>query len=287
VTKYGILLRSEGIGQADVLGGAVSMALKFSGQADDRDFELTDHLGNPFAGQINEVIFPILKCIDEEGWEFIGTGFFIAGNGLFATAKHVLLEAYDYENNKLEHLLLVQWLPNGKYLMRQVLMAAVHPAIDVGVGILYPVKHFITDERLTAAQLCLTAEQPRQGEPIFTYAYPKTIVQNIQRSSVYFYPGYYSGRLEEYYENGRDRILLPYPCYRTSITMHGGASGGPVIDSYGRVFGINSKSYETEDGNPKRVFKNFVTCEGRGVRWTYETPQTVSNRPHRPRMDVD
>jgi hypothetical protein len=208
--------------------------------------------------EINEGVFPILKCIDEQAWEFIGTGFFIAANGLFATAKHVLLEAYDYENNKLGHLFLVHWLPNGKFLMRQVRMAAVHPVIDVGVGILYPLKHFITDERLTTAQLCLTAEQPRQNEPIFTYAYPKTIVQNTQISSVYLYPGYYIGRLEEYYENGRDQ-LLPYPCYRTSITIHGGASGGPVIDSYGRVFAINSKSFNTEDGNPNISFVSRIT----------------------------
>jgi hypothetical protein len=71
------------------------MALKFIGQADDHDFQVTDHLGNASASHIREVVFPVLKCPDAQNWQFIGTGFYIAVNGLFATAKHVLLEAYD------------------------------------------------------------------------------------------------------------------------------------------------------------------------------------------------
>jgi hypothetical protein len=41
--------------------------------------------------------------------------------------------------------------------------------------------------------------------------------------------------------------------------MHSGASGGPVFDSSGRVFGINSKSIETEDGNPNISFVSRIT----------------------------
>jgi Trypsin-like peptidase domain len=138
-------------------------------------------------------------------------------------------------------------------------MAAVHPTIDVGIGIPYLLKHFISDEPLSAAQLTLTAERPRQGEKIFTFAYAKTTVQNSPTPSIFLNPRYYSGRVEEYYADGRDKILLPYPCYRTSFSMHGGASGGPVFDSSGRVFGINSKSYETEDGNPNISFVSRIT----------------------------
>ena len=40
----------------------------------------------------------------------------------------------------------------------------------------------------------------------------------------------------------RNEIEPPY--YQTSMHLHGGASGGPVFNGGGRVFGIASSSYE-------------------------------------------
>jgi hypothetical protein len=37
---------------------------------------------------------------------------------------------------------------------------------------------------------------------------------------------------------------------------------------------------------PQRVFKNFVTREGFGVRSGYGTPKTLPNRPDRLRMGI-
>jgi Trypsin-like peptidase domain len=229
----------------------------FKGQADDSHFEVTHSHGDPV--HIREVIFPILKCPDGKIWEFIGTGFFIAANGLFATARHVIFDAYDAENNRLGPIYIIQWLPTDKFVMRHLQVGTAHPYTDVGIGLPWPVYHPETGEELTTRRLALTAEQPTEGEIIFTYAYPKTSVSMDPEPSIFFNPRYYAGRLEEYYANGRDRVLLPYPCYRTSITMYGGASGGPVFDAKGRVFGLNSKSYETEDGNPNISFVSRIT----------------------------
>jgi hypothetical protein len=217
------------------------MELIFDGQAEERHFEVTDNSGNLV--HIREVVFPILKIVNETTWDFIGTGFFIAENGLFATAKHVLLDALDKESNKLHRLFIIHWLPDSAYIIRNVQYIVLHSSIDVGVGSVWPRIHAQTGEPLLAKQLILTAEQPVIGESISTFAYPKTIVHHDPQPKIFFNPRYYTGRLEEYYSNGPDRVKLPFPCYRTSIWLHGGASGGPVTDSHGRVFAINSASF--------------------------------------------
>lgn len=38
--------------------------------------------------------------------------------------------------------------------------------------------------------------------------------------------------------------MLPFPCYRGSIRILGGASGGPAMDEKGRVFGVNCTGFE-------------------------------------------
>jgi hypothetical protein len=217
------------------------MALMFDGQVDDRHFEITDTSGNPV--DVREVVCPILKLMNETTWDFIGTGFFIAENGIFATARHVLLDALDKESNQPHSLFIIQWLPDGKHILRDVQYIVLHSTMDVAVGSVWPRIHAQTGEPLRTKQLIMTADQPSIGEVIFTYAYPRTIVHHDPQPRIFLYPGYYPGKLEEYYPYGPDRVKLPFPCFRTSIWLHGGASGGPVVDSRGRVFAINSASF--------------------------------------------
>ena len=56
--------------------------------------------------------------------------------------------------------------------------------------------------------------------------------------NVLFNPDFYEGLLEEYIPNGV--VLLRGPCYRTSMVIHSGASGGPVANPSRPVFAINS-----------------------------------------------
>jgi hypothetical protein len=39
-------------------------------------------------------------------------------------------------------------------------------------------------------------------------------------------------------------VFLPGPCYQTTMTVIGGASGGPVFNKYGKVIGVNSTGYD-------------------------------------------
>jgi hypothetical protein len=96
--------------------------------------------------------------------------------------------------------------------------------------------------------LTLDMGVPAIGTRVVTYAYPKhsnIIGKDFQK--IHFKPTWYDGYLQEYFPDGRDKTMLPGPCYRTSIHMHGGASGGPVFSPNGLVFGINSTGFSDTD----------------------------------------
>jgi hypothetical protein len=89
---------------------------------------------------------------------------------------------------------------------------------------------------------------PDLNSRVVTFAYPKhsnRIINNVQLIDVR--PTFYDGDITEYFPAGRDRVLLPAPCYRTSIIIHGGASGGPVFSRSGGVFGLNSTGIDGTD----------------------------------------
>ena len=207
----------------------------FPGQAPAQDeFQLRDGSGKPI--DPNVAVFPLIKKQPGGLYKFVGTGFFISENGLFASARHVLTEQLPSGSS----LFGVHSLENGEFLLRPVVSYAVHDVADVGVGMLADVSDQ-DGNALTNPQLVLTKSQPTVGDWVFTYAYPHT-TQDLNMFN--FSPRFYHGKLEEEHPKGRDRHMMPGPCCRTSIVIHGGASGGPVFGREGRVFGINSTGYD-------------------------------------------
>ncbi len=188
--------------------------------------------------RMDEAVFPILRQLSSGIWQLIGTGFFITTNGIFATAKHVLLDVIDDRGKQINPISLIQFLPGNKYMIRPIVRCMTHGYADVAVGIAARGKNINDGSELLNKCLVLSTRPTRH---ICTYAYPKTIVKfESPNQEIHFYPTFYDGELEDYHPNGRDRVVLPGPCYRTNIVLHGGASGGPVFSHNGRVFGINS-----------------------------------------------
>lgn len=190
-------------------------------------------------------IFPILKQTTE-GLCLIGTGFFIAENGIFATAKHVLLDVIDENGNQTHPIVLIQFL-GGSCVIRPILRCTSHDIADISVGIAAQMNHDTSGLPLKNKILRLTPIIPTINEVVCTYAYPKSTIQHGEIQKLYFYPDFFDGSIEELYPNGRDRILLPGPCVQTNMYIHGGASGGPVFDPSGKVFDVNSTGFENDD----------------------------------------
>jgi Trypsin-like peptidase domain len=187
-------------------------------------------------------IFPILKQTKDGNFHLIGTGFFITDNGLFATAKHVLLDVLDANKVQTHPIFLVQFLDNG-YVIRPILRCTSHELADISIGIAVPMNNNISGNPLKNKLLELTQSVPDVGEVVCTYAYPKSV---IIPGEMHFYTDFFEGAIQKVYPNGRDKIMMPGPCAQTSIYIHGGASGGPVFDSSGKVFGVNSTGFENE-----------------------------------------
>jgi hypothetical protein len=194
-------------------------------------------------------IFAIVRYDPEGRTHLIGTGFFIATTGLFVTARHVLMDTFDSQGRQQFPIGIIQFLPGGIYLPRPILRCASQPMADVAVGVAAPMRRNQDGSSLMNPVLTLTTVPVPLSTRIVTYAYPKhlNLVQGTSEQFIHFEPTYYDGYVEEYLPHGRDRVVLPGPCYRTSITIHGGASGGPVFCPSGHVFAVNSTGFDGTD----------------------------------------
>jgi hypothetical protein len=182
----------------------------------------------------NEAVFPLLAQEEDGSFRLVGTGFFIAQAAIFLTAAHVVEDAENEEHVPVQPLCAVQFRPDGTYLLRSVHVAARNARSDVAIGYLNP------------RVVTLSAASPQPGDPVVTFAYPKTRTVAGPPHLLDFEPTYFAGEVARHWPNGRDRVLLPAECYQTSMVIHGGASGGPVFGPDGAVFGINSTGYQDE-----------------------------------------
>lgn len=189
-----------------------------------------------------EAVFPIFKQnrINNQ-IILLGTGFFIGTPGLFVTAAHVIRDVFDANGNQVDAAGVLQFLPNNSVVNRGILGCSVNNDADVAVCTLKPKKNKKTGEILGNGVSMLTTTAPQVGELVFTYAYPNTVVNS---DGIFTDPSFYDGKMEEFYPKGRDSVLLPHPCYRTSMAIHGGASGGPVFSMTGKAFGVNCTGFD-------------------------------------------
>lgn len=193
----------------------------------------------------SESIFPLCTQDPTGGWQFLATAFFICTNGIFATARHVVMDRSG--KRPQEPLVAFQFLPDNSFIIRPVQMLSARGDADVAIGILAPVRD-ASGQQLKNKILTLTKRIPQPGEIAATFAYPSTTVRDLAEvQELHFMTTWHFGHVEDYLPQGRDRVMLPNRCYQTSIIIPGGASGGPTADKYGRVFGINSTGYEGAD----------------------------------------
>lgn len=202
---------------------------------------------------LEQAIFPIVTQQQDGVFVAIGTGFFVAENGIFVTAAHVVKAILDEQENVTGPFGIFQFLPGDKYFIRPIHRATRHLVADVAVGVAAPTHHNITGAPMPNLILPLAANPPSVGSLICTCAYPKPDIQPGKPQVVRFNPGFFEGVLREHHPQGRDKVFLPGPCFRTTMIIHGGASGGPVIGPNGTVFAVNSTSLTNDE-------VSYVSC---------------------------
>ncbi|WP_186151551.1 S1 family peptidase [Burkholderia gladioli] len=179
---------------------------------------------------------------DKRTIDFVGTGFFVAKSGLFVTARHVLDTVREDDPRGPFGLGIIQFIPGSGFVERPVRSCIVNNHSDIGIGVSAEMTS-PTGGRLDNPVLHLSTRDPAIGEPVFTYAYPDTVtVPCDDITELHINPHFYEGKIEEHFPVRRDASRLTWPCFQTSIHLHGGSSGGPVFDSTGAVFGVNTAS---------------------------------------------
>lgn len=218
------------------------------GEATPGRFDIRTGSGLP--AEADRAIFPIIRVFPDGQIDLLGTAFFISTSGLFVTARHVLEAPFDRRSGQqVFSIMLVHFYEQDHYLFRPILRCAMHPIADVAVGVAAPMKRNSDGAMLTNRVLTLSTVPVDPRSRVVTYAFPRyENVRDSDRQIFNVMPAFYDGEIIEYLPNGRDRVLLPGPCYRTSIAIHHGASGGPVFSRAGSVFAVNSTGFDgTED----------------------------------------
>ena len=208
-------------------------------------------------GQPQAAIFPIVRNLEADYSELIGTGFFITLANHFVSAKHVLTDPINEDTGEQIHWLRIwQFVRDAEILSRSVRHVTVHNDCDIGIGMVDPQMHIETNRLLGNPILGLTTKCPPIGSPIVAYGYPestKVFEPHIEGKKIL--ARRYDGVLMEHSEEPRDSVNVTYPYFRGSFEAMPTLSGAPVFDGTGRVFAVVTHSMEFEGG---RFFEPYM-----------------------------
>ncbi|MGE3675826.1 MAG: serine protease [Polyangiaceae bacterium] len=120
---------------------------------------------------------------------------------------------------------------------------AVSPTIDVAALAIVPED---PNTFSTWPQLALNAEYPNVGDTVTGIGFPNTTtrVMPANEAKVAIAPTSMSGVVVDVHHEKRDGYMLTFPCFQTNAKFPSGASGGPVVDSEGRVCGVICSSID-------------------------------------------
>ena len=216
---------------------------KIGGEADPNSW----HFAAPHGPLPNPVghTFPLLTHDVAGTWRLIGTGFYISGDGLFVTAKHVIDDVLDGDQQVLPLAIMHLWSKTGlfgpqEYLLRPVKQCWLGDNADVGLGVAAHATNNRTGATLAHWSWPLSWSTPAIGSSAATYAFPNHSIEYTASGQIFrFSPDLYPGAIIEI-ANFRDQLLVPYPYMHVDFHIHEAASGGPVSSS-GVVVGVNCR----------------------------------------------
>lgn len=215
-------------------------------------------------------IFPIIT-IENGIYTFVATAFFIAANGTFCTAKHVLYG----KDGKLNNDLFGVFFPSNKKCHFRKIYSVINTSkSDIAIGMLEPI--FDLEKKLIKNKVMTLSNKPiKKDDFVATYAYPKSSSINKDgiTETLNFNTSWHFGKVTQEFPIGRDAFLMPGHCYQTSVEILGGASGGPVSNSDGHICGVNSTGYDISEGTENisfitpisEIFGMKVQIEGTGL----------------------
>jgi hypothetical protein len=198
-------------------------------------------------------VVPIFKFSKSGTIELIGTGFFVAVNGIMATAKHVFEGNDIQQSDKFE---ILQECGNEIY-KRPIKNIIGHPSKDLAITQLDN-PHDSCSDCSNHPIVSIMELPPEKNEVVASFSFSHTVVHEPEpykfsdgkalAQLVRYRSHWEIGLAEDFYPDGL--MFVEGPCFTTSIFVEGRGSGGPVFNSNGFVIGLNSTGFAQDEGLP-------------------------------------
>lgn len=233
---------------------------------------------------------PIFKISLKGSAQLIGTGFWVTTHGHLITAWHVIQDNIGKDGVDEGPICAVQTLHDRTFVVRMLRKSDKHDTFDLALS--ETVVPF--DEAPLTIRHMLTLDEPKIGSRVHTHSFlapnqnflgernPGVTTFSFQgegfipegdlRFDVSYMARVGFGKVTDRFPDGRDVVMLPFPCFQSDMPIYGANSGGPVFDEKGRVCGINCTSYEGSDISFHVPLKGVLHLWARDVEFIPEDP---------------
>jgi hypothetical protein len=242
---------------------------------------------------ISEIALRVIVELPDWRFVVVGTATVICGH-VAITARHVLefvintFGAKQKHNSYLEidsyELKLLQLLPGPIYRFWKV-YTAWPCSSDIAILHLGIDRTSIPGEDIEWRQPCLRALPPPIGHKVLAFGYRESTI-NVQEGAdgqhhieLNDKPTTSIGTVTQVYSLGRDRVMLPFPCFEIEARFEPGMSGGMVIDESGSLCGLMCASLNQADANAPPL--SYVAA-----LWPMLKTKISVNRGHKYPRDV-
>ena len=234
---------------------------------------------------------PIFKISLEGSAQLIGTGFWVTTHGHLITAWHVIQDNIGKDGGDEGPICAIQTLRNRALVVRPLRKSYKHDTFDLALsetvapfddGAPLTIPHMLTlDEPPPGSRVhthsFLSPEQDfsdewNPGMPTFEFQGEGVIPECKLRFNLSYMARVGFGTVTERFPDGRDAVMLPFPCFQSDMPIYGANSGGPVFDEKGRVCGINCTSYEGTDISFHVSLKGVLQLWARDIEFIPEDP---------------
>ncbi len=207
--------------------------------------------------------FALRVVVEFDGWELyvVGTATLIAGH-LAITARHVLehvIQTYGVRQKSAKEaeidgysLRLYQVLPGPIYRIWNV-YTAWPSSSDIAVLHLGLWRTSLPNEKIEWKQPRLRVLPPIIGQKIVSFGYREGKIHVTKSGDGTHHielndqPTTSIGTVKQVYHSGRDKVMLPFPCFEVEARFDAGMSGGLVIDEEGRLCGLICANLQNSD----------------------------------------
>ena len=212
---------------------------------------------------VSEVVLRLVVGFYSDAPVVVGTATILCRH-LLVTARHVLTDravlagarsvdpaSPDAGTRVNRGLVAVQVLPGPEYVIWEVVSAIAHPASDLAL------LHVSSNPRRSDPESPLRRNAPvvnpfapHVGDRVAAFGYRRSSARASRNSdselNIVINDEFMSsvGVVREIHDSGRDRVMLPFPCYRVDARFDAGMSGGPLFDEYGSLCGLVCSNIE-------------------------------------------